>query len=72
MPQGPDLEVRLTLWFLPPYIVIGSFQTNEMKILSFVIPFALGSCLEAWSLVGMGWYNDGLSGQDRRACATSG
>jgi hypothetical protein len=57
--------------FLPPYIVIGSFPINEIKLLSFVISL-LASC--AWrlrSLVGMGYYNDGLGGQDRRAHAAN-
>ena len=30
-----------------------------MKLLSFVIPFALESCPEAWSLIRMGCYDDG-------------
>jgi hypothetical protein len=30
--------------FLPPYVVIGSFPINGMKLLLFVISFALESC----------------------------
>jgi hypothetical protein len=58
--------------FLPPYIVIGSFPINKMKLLSFVISLLTSHARRLRSLIGMDCYNDGLGGQDRRCHATSG
>jgi hypothetical protein len=57
--------------FLPPYIVIGSFPTNEIKLLSFVISLYASHAWRLRSLDGMGGYDDDLGGLDRRARATS-
>jgi hypothetical protein len=58
--------------FLLPYIVIGSFLINEIKLLSFVISLLVRHARRLRSLIGMGYYDDGLSGQDHRARAANG
>ena len=57
---------------LPPCIVIGSFPINEMKLLSFVISLLVSQAWRLSSLVGMGYYDDGLGGQDRRPMLLAG
>jgi hypothetical protein len=57
--------------FLPPYIVIGSFPINEMKLLSFVISLLVSHARRLSSLVGISCYDDGLGGQDRLARAAN-
>jgi hypothetical protein len=58
--------------FLPPYIVIGSFPISEMKLLLFVISLLASHARRLGSLIWMGYYDDGLGGQDRRARAANG
>jgi hypothetical protein len=58
--------------FLPPYIVIGSFLISEMKLLLFVMSLLASHAQRLRSLIGMCYYDDGLSGQDRRARAANG
>jgi hypothetical protein len=43
-----------------------------MKLLSFVLSLLKSHVRRLRSLIGMGYYNDGLSGQDRYARAASG
>jgi hypothetical protein len=59
-------------WFLLPYIVIGSFPINEIKLLLFVISLHMSHAWRLRSLIGMGYYDDGLSGQDHCAHAANG
>jgi hypothetical protein len=55
-----------------PCIVIGPFPINEMKLLSFVISLLMSRAQRIWSLIRMGYDDDGLCGQDCHARAASG